>query len=296
VIAPLVLCAILTLAQDRSVSVDIADSSFVWTSGLPGFDPPDSSTTEFFSDSSVAPDFSPFSAVASVVEFQSTSAAQDSSIGSTQIRATGSHAAIAGIISDFVAPPPFTQDAEQHDTATSFSATFSLDEECDYDLSGSVSTVGTFASTSTSFIRLSGPGAVVIAELQLDSDPSCIDPECVEQGPELLTASGNLAAGVYTLEAVASGTANGFYSNLSGDVSVPEGGDFDLTLQVATPVPGLPLWGRSVLAVLLGLPLLRFVAPWREGRTPCRRASSPASRSSCTTPGSRSSPSTNPIG
>ena len=114
---------------------------------------------------------------------------------------------MAEITSFFEPPPPFSQVNHTTDTESLFSLTFEIAAACDYTLTGSVATSGVINSLSQSRITLSGPGSVVIAEVEVVSDPDCVDPGCIDVGPVPLDESGTLGPGVYMLEAVASGTA-----------------------------------------------------------------------------------------
>jgi hypothetical protein len=241
------------VAQTRRVEVSVDETTRIWESGIPGFDPPTSTSVENFGNSTTAPDFAPFSAAASVPEFSNSSATQQSELGASLIAASGSHTGVAAIESDFTAPPPFSQINETHDTESLFSVTFELTAACDYALTGSVFTSGIINSLSQSRIRLTGPDSAVIAEIEVISDPNCVDSSCVNVGPVSLDEIGTLAPGIYTLEAEASGTATGFYSMATGDVMISNAGQFNLQFLLASPVPALPRWLSLAFAALLAL-------------------------------------------
>jgi hypothetical protein len=241
------------VAQTRRVEVSVDETTTVWETGIPGVDPPTSTSVENFGDSTTAPDFTPFSAAASVPEFPNSSATQQSEVGASSIAASGSHTGVVAIESNFTPPPPFSQINETHDTESLFSVTFELTAACDYALTGSVSTSGGINALSQSRIRLTGPDSAVIAEIEVISDPGCVDSSCFNVGPVSIDEIGTLSPGLYTLEAEASGTATGFYSMATGDVTISNGGQFNLQLLLASQVPALPLWTGVAFAALLAL-------------------------------------------
>jgi hypothetical protein len=241
------------VAQTRRIEVSVVEMTRIWESGIPGVDPPTSTSVENFGDSTTAPDFTTFSATASVPEFPNSSATQQSEVGASSIAASGSHTAVAAIESNFTPPPPFSQIEETHDTESSFLVTFELISACDYTLTGSVSTSGGINALSQSRIRLTESDSAVIAEIEVTSDPDCADPSCVDVGPVALHEIGTLAPGIYTLEAESSGIATGFYSMATGDVTVSDGGQFNLQFLLTSPVPALPRWAGVALAALLAL-------------------------------------------
>jgi hypothetical protein len=160
---------------------------------------------------------------------------------------------------------------EVHASDTSFSATFVLATAGLYQLTGSVSTSAGYFAESTAFIRLTGPGAQVVAEVQVTRDSQCEPvPECETVGPEPIAASGVLPPGTYTLEASASGWASGYRSGTFGwgDVAY---GDYDVELTLAPPVPALPVAGSALLALAIALAggnALSLRSPATPGRGP----------------------------
>ena len=128
--------------------------------------------------------------------------------------------------------------------------TFEIDATSAYVLSGSVTTRGLMFSGSSSGIRLIGPGDAVLAELEVESDPGCDGEPCMTVGPGSLDVSGLLIPGVYTLEAIASGNADGIHSTM-GSFGSFQGGEFEVDLQLSAPVPSLPGSWRTLLALAL---------------------------------------------
>lgn len=122
---------------------------------------------------------------------------------------------------------------------------------------GDVSTVSGLWSASTTFIRLTGPGAQVVAEVQPSrSWEGCTpDPDCSMQGPEPISVLGVLQPGTYTLEAGSTGNAQGYAKFGFSDVAA---GDFDLDFVLrpmgpnfSAPIPALSNGGLAVLGVSL---------------------------------------------
>jgi len=246
------LAGIEVLSQQRRVAVDIEVSEALYASCIPLLDPlcqPDEVTTTNFSDSETAPDTSPFVETANDPAFPSTWASQDSLLGANRLRASGSHVAASSFWQS--GGFPITFHSESHAAESSVVVDFSLAETTPYRLDGNVATSGGFTSSSSAWIRLSGPGGVV-AEVQVDTDPNCTDPGCFTVGPEPLGATGTLAAGSYTLEAIASGNASGLHST-SGSFGGGMGGAFDVELLVGAAVlPGLGPPGLALLSLALG--------------------------------------------
>jgi urease beta subunit len=270
------------LSQERRVAVDIDVVEDTFSSCIPLITPgclPDSTTTANHPDSAEAPDTGPFLATANVPGFAATSASQDSEIGAWTIRASGSHAATATFWN--TGGFPITFHSEHHHVESRASVEFQLEEAVGYSLDGSVSTGGAIFSASSAWIRLVGPGGVV-AEVQVDSDPDCIDPGCFSVGPAPLSASGVLAPGSYTLEAVASGLASGAHST-SGSFGTAVDGAFDVELVLdGPPVPSLRGPALALLALLVwALGGRRLTRPQRGGGagSSARTASMPSASS-----------------
>jgi hypothetical protein len=240
------------LSQDRGVSVDIDVVEQTYSSCIPLITPsclPDSTTSQNFADAETAPDALPFVATANAPAFPGSLASQDSEIGASTIRGSGSHAATAGYSN--TGGFPITFHSEYHDVESHMRVDFELGAALPYTLVGSVATGGAIFSSSSAWIRLSGPGGIV-AELQVDSDPNCTDPSCFDVGPLPLAASGTLDPGAYTLEAVAQGSAGGVHST-SGSFGTGVDGAFDVELSLGEPsaVPSLGTPGLALLALLL---------------------------------------------
>lgn len=254
------------VSQDRAVSVDIDVVEDFYSSCIPILQPgctPDSTTTTNFADSASAPDAGAFDATASRPEFPSTFASQHSEIDADAIRASGGHAATATFSN--TGGFPITFHSEFHDVESRAVVSFEVDATTPYRLTGTVTTGGAVFSSSSSSLRLSGPGGV-IAEVQVDSDPDCALPECFTVGPELLTASGLLDPGVYTLEARAGGTAGGAHST-SGSFGTGIDGAFEVELLLPPPaVPALP--PGAVLLLALALAAAGAVRPGWLSRGP----------------------------
>jgi hypothetical protein len=234
------------------VEIEVVHTEDEFSSCIPFLDPlcePDSSTTTTDGDQHGAPDANPWSATASLAAFPDTWASQDSAIGADAITASGSHAGVSSYSNSGGFPITFV--SEDHTSGSDFSVTFQLLESHGFQLSGSVTTEGGLLSSSQAFVRLRGPGAAVVAEVEVASDPGCADPSCATVGPEPLDATGVLAPGTYTLEASAGGTAAGTHSP-SGSFGSSQSGAFDLTLQLSPPaVPALPPSAAALLATAL---------------------------------------------
>jgi hypothetical protein len=202
-----------------------------------------------------------------------TAASQTSEITGTLVSASGSHMGSSVYTNSGGFPVTFV--SEDHTSATAFTATFQITTAEDFHLSGSVTTSGLLSSSSTAFVRLLGPGAAIVAEIVVDSDPGCVDPEtCGTVGPEPIDVSGTLTPGSYTLEAGASGLAQGIHST-SGSFPSGYDGAFDLTFALATPsVPAFPVGAGAVLAAALGG--LGGVALRRRARAVTRAGSAAA--------------------
>lgn len=239
------------VSQTRSVDVSIETRDDVYASCVPLIDPfcmPTSTTIDTFHDGETAPDAGPFTAVASVPGFPDTTAQQSSEITATAIEGSGSHGAVSTYSTS--GGFPVVLHSETHDTETRLAAEFEVAEGTPYQLTGSVTTSGGLFSSSSARITLLGPGGP-LGEVEVVSDPNCADPEtCGTVGPQPIALSGLLAPGTYTLEAVASGTAEGLHST-SGSYGSGQGGSFDVQLALAPGVPSVPAWARLVLALAL---------------------------------------------
>ena len=239
------------VSQTREVSVQIETVESYYESCVPLITPdclPDSTTEASFPDHEAASGAGPFVASAERPEFSGTFATQDSEITGSSVRAAGSHEASSAFWSS--GGFPITYHSESHDTESRTSVTFALDAARTYVLRGSVTTRGLMFSTSSSRIRLIGPGDSVLAEVEVESDPACGGESCLTVGPELLEASGTLAPGVYTLEAIASGNTGGAHST-AGSFGSFQGGDFELDLRLSAAVPALPGPWRLAMALAL---------------------------------------------
>jgi hypothetical protein len=246
-------------SQTRTVGIQIDHHERHWTC-FPYSDPycePDFVITTNYSDDDVAPDAGPWVATASLAQFPDTFASQDSEITGRWIRVSGSQRATSYYDAWEFPESPIIDIEEPHSSATSFSATFVVATAGRYRLRGSVSIVSGLWSASTAFIRLTGPGAQVVAEVQLSrSWESCVPwPDCSMMGPEPITASGVLPPGTYTLEAGSTGEAQGYAKFGFSDVA---SGDFDLEFVLgplgpdfSAPVPALSNGGLAILGVSL---------------------------------------------
>jgi hypothetical protein len=235
------------VSDDRAVSVDVTVSEYYFASCPPLITPgclPDSTTTNSYPDSESASSGAPFSATAGAL---GSFASQDSQLSATGISGSGSHAASASFYN--TGGFPITFHSENHEAESRLVVEFALAEATPYTLSGSVATGGAIFSLSSSHIRLSGPGGTV-AEVQVDSDPNCVDPSCFQVGPVPLASSGTLAAGTYTLEALAGGTASGVHST-SGSFGTGVDGSFEVDLALTVAVPSLAPAGLALLALAL---------------------------------------------
>ncbi len=170
--APAVRGEILDLqSQTRAVGIQIDHRELHYeTCFPPPADPycePDFIDTTTYTDDEVAPDAGPWVATASLAQFPDTYASQDSEITGSSIRASGGHQAQAYYSEPIPWPLPVVWIHEDHASDTSFSATFVVATAARYRLTGSVSTYAETFSESTAFIRLTGPGAEVIAEVEM---------------------------------------------------------------------------------------------------------------------------------
>jgi len=245
------------VSQTREVSVEVETVEYYFESCLPLLDPycdPDSTTSASFPDRDAAAGPGPFVSTASRAEFPNTFATQVSDIMSSSIRAAGSHQAGSSFWNS--GGFPITFHSESHDTDTRALVTFELDAASAYVLSGSATTSGLMFSGSSARIRLIGADDEILAEVEVSSDPGCVDEDCLTVGPELLEASGCLQAGTYTVEAIASGHTGGVHST-SGSFGSFQGGEFELELQLSASVPLLPGVFKGLLALALLATALR---------------------------------------
>jgi hypothetical protein len=238
------------VSADRAVSVDIVVTEDYFASCVPLITPgctPDSTTAFSYPDSESSSGAGSFAATAIRAEFPGTTASQDSQLTVAGIAGSGS---VGGSASFFnTGGFPITFHSENHDMESRLVVEFALAEATAYTLDGNVLAGGLIFSTGSARIRLSGPGGT-IAEAQVDSDPNCVDLSCSEVGPVPLAASGTLAAGTYTLEAVAEGVASGAHST-SGSFGTGSGGSFEVELSLAVDAPSLTPAGTALLALLL---------------------------------------------
>jgi hypothetical protein len=245
------------VSHTREVSVQIDTVESYYESCVPMITPdclPDSTSDASFPDHEEASGAGPFVASASRPEFPGTFAVQDSEIAGSSVRAAGSHEATSSFWNS--GGFPITYLSESHDTNTRASVTFELDATSAYVLSGSVTTLGLMFSSSSSRIHLIGPGETVLAEVEVESDPTCTGESCLTVGPELLGVSGTLVPGVYTLEAIASGNAGGAHSTM-GSFGSFQGGEFEVDLQLSAAVPALlEPWRIALALALLGTAFL----------------------------------------
>jgi len=247
-------------SQTRTVGIQIDHHEQHWTCFPYNIDPeclqPDFIITTNYSDDDVAPDAGPWVATASLAQFPDTFASQDSEITGRWIRASGSQRATSYYDGWEWPESPIIDIEEPHASASNFSATFDVATESRYRLRGDVSTANVFWGVSTAFIRLTGPGAQVVAEVQVsNTDDGCEPlPRCMI-GPEPISVLGVLQPGTYTLEAGSTGDAEGYAKFSFSDVAA---GDFDLDFVLgpmgpdfSAPIPALSNGGLAVLGVSL---------------------------------------------
>jgi hypothetical protein len=219
-----------------------------------------------YSDNDSAPDFSPFSATASVSPFTGYAASQSSSLSASLIRAQGSgqHAGSGG----FTPPPANRATATSGSSDSHFEVSFDVDAPTPIHLTGSVAATGGLSANSTAQILLRTSGGSTIAEVVAATDPYCQDPSCFEVGPFPLDYEGVLAAGSYVLEASTEGSAWPFY--FAGNfIPLASTGQYQVRL-AHVAVPALGPAALALLALSLGLAAAPFLARARprRGATP----------------------------
>lgn len=254
------------LSQERSVNLDQRHFWNVWSNEanpfFPDFDPP---TVSILVGSQVpsaaASDFGPFSE--SVSTTLGSVAHQSSRIERGWVEASGS---LWGLVNsstctDWI-PTNYCTFSRQFTGDSSFSVTFSLDENTPYVLTGSAQHSPTFGQTfgaidGTAEIRLTGPSGVIAEVVAPDS--FCPDlPDCLSDAVPLLD-SGSLAAGTYTLEAFATGSGFGACLDVGGGVtcfSGAGGGSYSVRLALDGLAPPVPALGAAPAALLAAALLL----------------------------------------
>lgn len=241
---------------------------------FPDYDPPTLPLTALATDDQAAPDFGSFDETASTLDptlvviapLGSASGSQTSSLGPSQIAATGSFSAVShsrtltqlelDFANGFFNPPvPFflgtLGDVETGES--NLSASFDLERRTAFDLSASLALSplerleGIFGNEVTSgfaSVTLTGPSGVV-ASAAINQFEDCLESPCLPVFAALDVA-GQLDPGSYTLDIALSGSATGICADIIGLVcyTPTSDGSFDVTLDLGPiPVPALPLLG-----------------------------------------------------
>ena len=154
------------------------------------------STTNFF-DSESAPDFSPFSATASVSPSTTIFSTQASTLAATSLVAqgNGTHAGSGALTT-----PPNIYTTSESTSTTLHRVGFDVDAATPYRLSGSVTSTGGLSANATTRITLKTSGGAKLAEVVAATDSNCQDPSCAVVGPLPVASYGVLAPGSYVLE------------------------------------------------------------------------------------------------
>jgi len=232
-------------AQSRSVSVTITQRT------LACWPPPTGCsviTTTNYADSEGAPDFSPFSATASVAPFTAIFATQASTLSASTLVAqgNGTHSGSGGL-----STPPNTYATVESTSATLHRVSFDVDAATPYRLSGSARSTGGLSANATTRITLKTSGGATLAEVVAATDPNCQDPGCATVGPLPVASYGVLAPGSYVLEVEASGAASPFY--FAGSfLALTSTWDYDVRLD-EVQAPALSPAGLALLVLALSL-------------------------------------------
>jgi hypothetical protein len=233
-------------AQNRHVDVAITATQ------LQCFPPPTGCTVvgtpTQYADSHSAPDFSAFSATASVPSINGYSATESSGLSFASLQADGDglHTGAGG----FSGPPNFYS-TSSGSSDSHFEASFDVATPTPIHLTGSVSANGGLSANSTARIRLRTAGGTTIAEVVAATDPNCMDNSCAVVGPIPLDHTSVLAPGSYVLEASTSGSASPFY--FAGNfIELASTGEYHIAL-ANTAVPALGPFALGVLALSLAL-------------------------------------------
>ncbi|HVN38308.1 MAG TPA: hypothetical protein VMW19_09090 [Myxococcota bacterium] len=233
-------------AQDRQVDVAITGTTLQCFPPPTGCTPVGSPT--HYADSLGAPDFSAFSATASVPSINGYSASQTSSLspGSLQAHGSGLHTGSGG----FSAPPNIytTSDGSSD---SHFEASFDVATPTSIHLTGKVSANGGLSANSNAQIRLRTAGGTTIAEVVASTDPNCMDNSCAVVGPIPLDYTSVLAPGSYVLEASTSGSASPFFF-ANNFITLASTGEYHVEL-ANTAVPALGPFALGALALSLAL-------------------------------------------
>jgi len=258
-------------AQDRHVDVAITGTT------LQCFPPPTGCTVvgspTQYSDSHSAPDFSPFSATASVSPINGYSASESSSVspGSLHAHGSGLHTGSGGL-----SAPPNLYTTSSGSSDSHFEVSFDVATPTSIHLTGSVGATGGLSANSTSRIRLRTAGGVTVAEVVAATDPDCMDSSCATVGPFPLDSTRVLAPDSYVLEASTSGDASPFF--FANDfIDLASTGEYHVELAY-TAVPALGPAALGALALSLALAASPVLA-----RSPARagRRAAPAARAGC---------------
>jgi hypothetical protein len=268
------------ISQDRAVEIDIRVRTDVCAPPEePGeiCDPPLSRTFDDFADAESAPTFGVFSATAADPSFPFTNAIQDSSISATTLAATGSWLSFANAsFYHYTVPPPdlihTVHITENHTVESRYEVAFELKRIVAFSLTGEIQlTASPFGGNDNAAIALVGPGANMVASIDIDMHRDCDFNINVFCSPQVsISQSGQLGPGVYTLRAYGRAAAASFLSGamLGNPVTDGDQGSFEVQLIIeAPPVPALPPGG----AVLLGGGMLASLGAARRASWPFRR-------------------------
>lgn len=258
------------LAQDRSVVVTVDGNVACWPEAVCAV-VPNGPFSEMKDDRALGA--APFFDAALFVLGADTS--QTSLVAPHAISARGAISAVS--IDDFVGDLSAGTHTTGDTTAESFFAvTFEVDQATAYTLDGTLSGFyHAFFGAIDLRIDLVGPSGAIV-EIRCPFGPPPFPP-C---GPHTEQHTGALAPGLYTLQAVAS--SSGMYGGLGGPPDTFGQGSYDVSLNLAAPVPGLGLMGAAITCATLIGAWLGVSRRWRSvaarlGATPTRRLRSPPS-------------------
>ena len=251
-------------AQIRHVDVSITVTPLLCWPPPTGCVP--SGTPTSYSDSESAPDFSPFTATASVSPYSGFSATQSSSLSASSIEAQGSGLQTGS--GGFTPPPDNAATVTTGSSDSHFEVSFDVDAPTPIRLTGSVAATGGLSANSTTRIRLRTSGGATLAEVVAATDPDCQDSACATVGPFPIHHEGVLTPGSYVLEASTAGDASPFY--FAGSfLTLASTGQYQVRL-AQVEVPALGPRALALLALVLGLAAAPFLARAR-GRSAVAR-------------------------
>lgn len=245
-----VLAQLTPVAQSRSASFSWSDDEGTYFCLPPptGCTPEDVTHTED-QDADQAPDFAAWStSLGGIVTLDS------SALGAHGFSASASHAASA--IAVFQATGQSGEYYGHTSTTTSdagLSYTFTVAEPTPIRLIGQVATRGAgLLGSMLARVRLTGPGGAALVDVELVDDDGCVDPECLDLGPEAVDFTGTLLAGSYTVDADLQGLAEPLVSITTGVTAANDyEGSFDLALTVPPPAPATGPLGLAALVTAL---------------------------------------------